>query len=158
MFHSTLKCVLSNLFVIKSKICEGAHIGPLAIFVGFLDKNCRFICYKSTILVQETNKYCRKKGVRDFFLQFSSRKNGKSTRYLKKIHKIFGPLFLAILSTRYLKKIHKIFGPLFSSILSTRYLKKIHKIFGPHFSSISLTRYLKKKSTRFLAHFSRRFH
>ena len=27
------------------------------IFVGFLDKNCRFIAYKSTILVQETNKY-----------------------------------------------------------------------------------------------------
>ena len=37
------------------------HIGPLARFLKFLDNNCRFIDYKSTILGEETNKYCRKK-------------------------------------------------------------------------------------------------
>ena len=39
---------------LKKKI---SHSFFSTIFVGFLDKNCRFIAYKSTILVQETNKY-----------------------------------------------------------------------------------------------------
>ena len=125
------------------------HIGPLARFLKFFAKKSWFIDYKSTILGKETNKYCRKKGVRDFFLQFSSRKNGKSTRYLKKIHKIFGPLFLAILSTRYLKKIHKIFGPLFSLISLTRYLKKNPQDFWPTFLVDFIDKILRKNPQDF---------
>ena len=75
-FGSILICLICIRF-----IKELYHIGPVARFLKFLAK-------KPTNIVE--------KGGRDFFFDFLAEKWKIDKIFEKKIHKIFGPLFLAI--------------------------------------------------------------